>query len=157
MKRLVLVALVFVCVFASLVYAQEENVTNVTEQTNVSCDGECSYIWGNTINQTWIPNIFTMTNIGNCSLTYTETDSIYSDYYKFICEISYMNLTDMQEFIFLFVSDLNSQIKDYQRNNTALMKENSRIPSLEFQNLVEIIAIIGLVASLVIYYLYINW
>lgn len=113
MNKLFLAVLVFIIFFtlsSREVWAQNE--TNVTEPppTNVSCPyGNCSYFFGEILAIRWVPDVFTMSGIGNCSLIHEETETIQNDTYKFTCEVPYLNTTEMQEYVFLLLGDLTSQ------------------------------------------------
>lgn len=114
LEKLLMIA-VFICIFATIGYA--DNTTNATNMTNVlapettvGCSGRCSYAWGTVTNINWLPNMFVMTGIGNCSFSSMETGSINADIYSFSCAIPAMNITDAQEFIFHLLDNLNTEV-----------------------------------------------
>ena len=124
-KLLLLIVIVGVFTLSSQVHAANEtnttNVTNITEPvTSVGCSGMCSYFWGIVLNTTWVPNIISITGLGNCSLMHVETASLMDDRYEFKCVIPYLNLTETQEFIFLLMGTQTDEIKELNDDITVL-------------------------------------
>ena len=131
MRKLFFAVLVFLIIFtlhSQIIHADENETSNETELiTTVECFGDfCSYFHGSVLAQVWIPDMFTMTGMGNCSLTHIETDTMQNDSYDFSCRIPYLNLTETQEFVFLLVGEMNSKIEsqsseinDWKDNVTA--------------------------------------
>lgn len=133
MAKILILLIVIVGVFtlSSQVHAQENttnvtNVSNITEPvTSVGCSGECSYFWGDILEQVWVPNTIVVTGLGNCSLTHLETSSLMNDSYEFKCKVPYLNISQMQQFVFLLIGEQTNEINSLNDNITTLVNNVS--------------------------------